>query len=65
MAKLLKGDAVIHDIRQWCASHIGYGSSRPVMACVFFNTDEDALDFVRIKAHIAKLVSVFFPLPFS
>lgn len=44
------------DVQQWCHRHGHEHGQQPVMAVVWFHTDEDALDYVRIKANIAKKV---------
>ncbi|RFN53998.1 hypothetical protein FIE12Z_1745 [Fusarium flagelliforme] len=52
-AHLLTGDLVVHDIERWCHRKVEKGGIKPVMAVVFFNTGQDAVDYVKIKAHVA------------
>jgi len=56
-AHLLTGDLVVHDIERWCHRKAEQGGIKPVMAVVFFNTSQDAVDYVKIKAHVAARVS--------
>ena len=61
-AHLLTGDLVVHDIERWCHRKAEKGGAKPVMAVLFFNTGPDAVDYVKIKAHVAARVSQqFFP----
>ena len=62
-AHLLTGDLVVHDIERWCHQKADKGGIKPVMAVLFFNTGQDAVDYVKIKAHVAARVSQQFLLP--
>ncbi|CAG7564508.1 unnamed protein product [Fusarium equiseti] len=57
-AHLLTGDLVVHDIERWCRRKAEKGGIKPVMAVVFFNTGQDAVDYVRIKGHVAARAGV-------
>ncbi|KAF5989871.1 allantoate permease [Fusarium bulbicola] len=57
-ARLLTGDLVVHDIEHWCHRKADRGGIKPVMAVVFFNTGPDAVDYVKIKAHVAARAGV-------
>ncbi|RGP78827.1 hypothetical protein FLONG3_3025 [Fusarium longipes] len=57
-AHLLTGDLVVHDIERWCHRKAEKGGIKPVMAVVFFNTGTDAVDYVKIKAHVAARAGV-------
>ncbi|KAF5599649.1 MIS1-C1-tetrahydrofolate synthase precursor mitochondrial [Fusarium pseudoanthophilum] len=57
-ARLLTGDLVVHDIEQWCHRKADRGGIKPVMAVLFFNTGPDAVDYVKIKAHVAARAGV-------
>ncbi|PNP79758.1 hypothetical protein FNYG_06851 [Fusarium nygamai] len=57
-ARLLTGDLVVHDIERWCRRKAQKGGVEPVMAVVFFNTGPDAVDYVKIKAHVAARAGV-------
>ncbi|KAG5803245.1 hypothetical protein H9Q74_009054 [Fusarium xylarioides] len=57
-ARLLTGDLVVRDIERWCHRKAGNGGNKPVMAVVFFNTGPDAVDYVKIKAHVAARAGV-------
>ncbi|KAJ4109691.1 hypothetical protein NW768_012127 [Fusarium equiseti] len=57
-AHLLTGGLVVHDIERWCHRKAGKGGVKPVMAVVFFNTGPDAVDYVKIKAHVAARAGV-------
>ncbi|KAG8668327.1 hypothetical protein FPOAC2_07615 [Fusarium poae] len=57
-ARLLTGDLVVHDIDRWCHQQAEKDGIKPVMAVVFFNTGADAVDYVKIKAHIAARAGV-------
>lgn len=56
-ARLLTGDLVVRDIERWCDRKADKGGVKPVMAVVYFNTGADAIDYVKIKAHVAARVS--------
>ena len=62
-ARLLTGDLVVRDIERWCHRKAEKGGVKPVMAVVYFNTGSDAVDYVKIKAHVAARVSQQFPHP--
>ncbi|KAM0245314.1 hypothetical protein ACHAP5_005549 [Fusarium lateritium] len=58
-ARLLMGNLVVRDIARWCHRKAEKdGGVKPVMAVVFFNTGPDAVDYVKIKAHVATLAGV-------
>ncbi|EWG38266.1 hypothetical protein FVEG_01525 [Fusarium verticillioides 7600] len=57
-ARLLTGDLVVHDIERWCHQKADKGGVKPVMAVLFFNTGPDAVDYVKIKAHVAARAGV-------
>ncbi|KAG4266724.1 hypothetical protein FPRO04_13196 [Fusarium proliferatum] len=57
-ARLLTGDLVVRDIEHWCHRKAHKGGIQPVMAVVFFNTGPDAVDYVKIKAHVAARAGV-------
>ncbi|KLP09769.1 MIS1-C1-tetrahydrofolate synthase precursor, mitochondrial [Fusarium fujikuroi] len=57
-ARLLTGDLVVRDIERWCHRKADKGGIEPVMAVVFFNTGPDAVDYVKIKAHVAARAGV-------
>ncbi|RKL45031.1 hypothetical protein BFJ72_g3681 [Fusarium proliferatum] len=57
-ARLLTGDLVVRDIEHWCHRKAHKGGLEPVMAVVFFNTGPDAVDYVKIKAHVAARAGV-------
>ncbi|CEI68138.1 hypothetical protein FVEN_g12257 [Fusarium venenatum] len=57
-ARLLTGDLVVHDIDRWCHRKAEKGGIKPVMAVLFFNTGDDAVDYVKIKAHVAARAGV-------
>ncbi|KAF4443597.1 MIS1-C1-tetrahydrofolate synthase precursor mitochondrial [Fusarium acutatum] len=57
-AHLLTGDLVVRDIERWCHRQAGKGGVEPVMAVLFFNTGPDAVDYVKIKAHVAARAGV-------
>ncbi|KAF5651471.1 putative G alpha chain [Fusarium sp. NRRL 25303] len=57
-ARLLTGDLVVRDIEHWCHRKAHRGGIEPVMAVVFFNTGPDAVDYVKIKAHVAARAGV-------
>ncbi|KAL6912656.1 hypothetical protein FSST1_010416 [Fusarium sambucinum] len=52
-ARLLTGDPVVHDIDRWCHRKAEKDDIKPIMAVIFFNTGADAVDYVKIKAHVA------------
>ena len=56
-ARLLTGDLVVRDIERWCRRKAEKGGVKPVMAVIFFNTGTEAVDYVKIKAHVAARVS--------
>jgi 5,10-methylene-tetrahydrofolate dehydrogenase/methenyl tetrahydrofolate cyclohydrolase len=62
-ARLLTGDLVVRDIERWCHRKVEKGGVTPVMAVVYFNTGADAVDYVKIKAHVAARVSQQYPHP--
>jgi 5,10-methylene-tetrahydrofolate dehydrogenase/methenyl tetrahydrofolate cyclohydrolase len=62
-ARLLTGDLVVQDIERWCQRKAEKGGITPVMAVVYFNTGADAVDYVKIKAHVAARVSQQYPHP--
>ncbi|KAF5593397.1 MIS1-C1-tetrahydrofolate synthase precursor mitochondrial [Fusarium subglutinans] len=57
-ARLLTGDLVVHDIERWCHRKADRSGLKPVMAVLFFNTGPDAVDYVKIKAHVAARAGV-------
>ncbi|WZH50202.1 uncharacterized protein QYS62_011446 [Fusarium acuminatum] len=57
-ARLLTGDLVVRDIERWCHRKVEKGGVTPVMAVVYFNTGADAVDYVKIKAHVAARAGV-------
>ncbi|KAM0543965.1 hypothetical protein ACHAPJ_012060 [Fusarium lateritium] len=57
-ARLLTGDLVVRDIERWCHRKAEKGGVKPVMAVVYFNTGSDAVDNVKIKAHVAARAGV-------
>ncbi|CAG2009750.1 unnamed protein product [Fusarium graminearum] len=57
-ARLLTGDLVVRDIERWCDRKADKGGVKPVMAVVYFNTGADAIDYVKIKAHVAARAGV-------
>ncbi|KAF4946008.1 hypothetical protein FGADI_11512 [Fusarium gaditjirri] len=57
-ASLLTGDLVVRDIERWCHRKADKGGIEPVMAVVYFNTGPDAVDYVKIKAHVAARAGV-------
>ncbi|ENH62374.1 Bifunctional protein FolD [Fusarium oxysporum f. sp. cubense race 1] len=57
-ARLLTGDLVVRDIERWCRRKAEKGGVKPVMAVIFFNTGTEAVDYVKIKAHVAARAGV-------
>ncbi|GKU11801.1 methylenetetrahydrofolate dehydrogenase [Fusarium langsethiae] len=57
-ARLLTGDLVVRDIECWCHRKAEKGGVTPVMAVIYFNTGADAIDYVKIKAHVAARAGV-------
>ncbi|UZP36637.1 hypothetical protein NXS19_004453 [Fusarium pseudograminearum] len=57
-ARLLTGGLVVRDIERWCDRKAEKGGVKSVMAVVFFNTGADAIDYVKIKAHVAARAGV-------
>ncbi|KAJ4265311.1 hypothetical protein NW762_004596 [Fusarium torreyae] len=57
-ARLLTGDLVVRDIERWCHRKAEKAVVKPVMAVVYFNTGPDAVDYVKIKAHVAARAGV-------
>ncbi|KIL88470.1 hypothetical protein FAVG1_08551 [Fusarium avenaceum] len=57
-AHLLTGDLVVQDIERWCHRKAQKDGVTPVMAVVYFNTGADAVDYVKIKAHVAARAGV-------
>ncbi|KAM0388252.1 hypothetical protein ACHAQC_009862 [Fusarium culmorum] len=57
-ARLLTGDLVVRDIERWCYRKADKSGVKPVMAVVYFNTGADAIDYVKIKAHVAARAGV-------
>ncbi|RGP75972.1 hypothetical protein FSPOR_419 [Fusarium sporotrichioides] len=57
-ARLLTGDLVVWDIERWCRRKAEKGGVKPVMAVIYFNTGADAIDYVKIKAHVAARAGV-------
>ncbi|QPC78020.1 hypothetical protein HYE68_008772 [Fusarium pseudograminearum] len=57
-ARLLTGGLVVRDIERWCDQKAEKGGVKPVMAVIFFNTGADAIDYVKIKAHVAARAGV-------